>query len=165
MWALAVSYWLHMLATVAWVGGLALMAVLLGPTGRAALGSGPAGAAFLDRLERRFSALAWASLAVLAATGLTQMAANKHYTGLLQISHPWAAAILAKHLVIGLMAAIAVYQQGSLQPQLARAAALEAHGRPVPEAAGLRRRQLALIRLTLLCGLVVLGLTAVARSL
>src|SRR5947199_8041127 len=39
-WILALSYWLHMIATIVWVGGLALMALVVWPGARAALGPG-----------------------------------------------------------------------------------------------------------------------------
>jgi hypothetical protein len=55
--------------------------------------------------------------------------------------------------------------QLSLQPELGRLALLEAHGRAAPDAEKLRQRELNLTRLNLLCGVVVLGLTAVARVL
>src|SRR5829696_947889 len=115
-WILAFSYWLHMLATIVWVGGLALMALVVWPGARAVLGPGPEFAALIRRLQRQFSLMAWASLAVLTATGLTQMAANENYTGVLQIGNPWAVAILAKHLAIGGMILIGMYMQLTLHP-------------------------------------------------
>jgi uncharacterized membrane protein len=164
-WILAISFWLHMLATIVWVGGLALMALVVWPGARAMMGPGPELGQFIRRLQQRFSPLAWLSLAVLIATGLTQMEANPNYDGLLHISNPWTMAILAKHVVVGGMILIGLYMQLSLQPELARLALLEAHGRPVPDAEKLRQRELNLTRLNLLCGVVVLGLTAAARVL
>jgi hypothetical protein len=52
-----------------------------------------------------------------------------------------------------------------LQPELARLALLESHGRPTPGAEAFRRRELNLTRLNLACGILVLGLTAIARVL
>ncbi len=164
-WILAVSYWLHMLATIVWVGGLALMALVVWPGARAVLGPGPELAALIQRLQQRFGLLAWGSLAVLTATGLTQMVSNPNYTGVLVIANPWSAAILVKHLSIGAMILIGLYMQMTLQPALARMALLEARGHPAPQAETLRRRELNLTRLNLLCGVLVLGFTAIARVL
>ncbi len=154
-----------MIATIVWVGGLALMALVVWPGARAVLGPGPVLATLIRRLQQRFSLMAWASLAVLTATGLTQMAANPNYTGVLQIDNPWSVAILVKHLAIGGMILIGVYMQMTLQPALARLALLEARGHAAPEAETLRRRELNLTRLNLVCGVLVLGFTAVARVL
>ena len=162
-WALALSFWLHMVATVVWVGGLALMALVVWPGARAALGPGPQFAVLVRQLQKRFDPLAWGSLAVLIVTGLMQMTANRNYDGLLRITNPWAAAILAKHLAVGAMMVIGAYMQWALQPALARLAALEAHGRPALGLDDLRRREARLMRLNLLGGLLVLALTAIAR--
>ncbi len=164
-WILALSYWLHMLATIVWVGGLSLMALVVWPGARAMLGPGPELSEFIRRLQKRFNPLAWLSLAVLIVTGLTQMSANKNYDGLLRITNPWTVAILAKHLTVGAMILIGLYMQLSLQPELARLSLLESHGRPAPNAEVLRRREMNLTRLNLACGVVVLGLTAIARVL
>lgn len=164
-WILALSYWLHMIATIVWVGGLALMALVVWPGARAVLGPGPELASLIRRLQSKFSTLAWASLAVLTATGLTQMAGNENYTGVLRIDNPWAVAILVKHLAIGGMILIGVYMQMQLQPALTRLALLEARGHAAPEAEKLRQRELNLTRLNLVCGVLVLGFTAVARVL
>lgn len=164
-WVLAVSFWLHMLATIVWVGGLALMALVVWPGARAMMGPGPELGEFIRRLQQRFNPLAWLSLAVLIATGLTQMLANPNYNGFLHLSNPWTMAILAKHLAVGAMILIGLYMQLGVQPELARLTLLEAHGRSAPNAEKLRQRELNLTRLNLLCGVVVLGLTAVARVL
>jgi uncharacterized membrane protein len=164
-WILAVSYWLHFLATIVWVGGLALMSLVVWPGARAALGPGPELSALIRRLQSRFNPLAWLSLAVLIVTGLTQMSANKNYDGFLRITNPWTVAILGKHLVVGAMILIGLYMQLSLQPELARLALLESRGRPVPDAEKLRQREVSLTWLNLACGVMVLGLTAIARVL
>jgi len=162
---LALAFWLHMVATIVWIGGLALMALVVWPGARAVLGPGPQLAELMRHWQRRFDPLAWVSLAVLIVTGLAQMAANKYYTGLLRVDNTWAAAILAKHLAVGGMVVIGAYMQWGLQPSLARLAVLEARGRATAELEQLRRRELTLTRLNLLCGLLVLVFTAIARVL
>jgi uncharacterized membrane protein len=164
-WVLALSFWLHLIATIVWVGGLALMALVVWPAALSALGPGPQLSDLIRRLQRRFNPLAWGSLVVLVATGLTQMVANKNYDGLLRLSNPWTVAILLKHVAIGAMVVIGLYLQMSLQPELARLALLESHGRPAPGAEKFRQRELNLTRLNLACGILVLGLTAIARVL
>jgi uncharacterized membrane protein len=164
-WFLAISYWLHMVATIVWVGGLALMALVVWPGARAVLGPSPQLAELVREWHRRFNPLAWISLAVLVATGLTQMSANKNYQGLLRLANPWAAAILAKHLAVLGMVLIGGYMNWTLQPELARLTMLEAHGRPAAELESLRRREIFLTRLNLFCGLLVLAFTALARVL
>ena len=162
-WILAFSYWFHMIATIVWVGGLALMSFVVWPGARAVLGSGPQLASVLREFQRRFEPLGWGCLAVLIVTGLTQMSANENYTGLLQVTNSWALAILLKHIAIFGMILIGLYMQFSVHPALTRLSLLEARGLAAPGADALRRSEATLTRLNLLCGILVLGLTAIAR--
>ncbi len=164
-WALAVSYWLHLIATVIWIGGLALMALVVWPGARALLGPGPQLNALVQQWQKRFNPLAWASLAVLTGTGLFQTVANPHYGGFLRIDNAWAAAILIKHLAVIGMVVIGVYMQVVLQPEIARVALLHERGRAAENTGALRRRESALTWLNLLCALITLACTAIATAL
>ncbi len=154
-----------MVATIVWLGGLFLMGLVVWPGAHLTLGGGPELRRLIRALQRRLNPLAWFSLAVLTATGLVQLTANKNYNGLLNITNTWTLAILLKHLFVMAMFAVGAYQQMALTPALERGAARQAAGRDFPEAARLYRRELALIRLNLALGLLVLLLTAVARAL
>ena len=172
LWALALVYWLHMLATVIWLGGLAALSLLALPAARKALDA--AGyAAFLRELQRRLDPLGWFSLAMLAGTGMVQMSANPNYQGFLAIDNRWAAAILVKHLVFVGMAGLAGYLSWGLLPRLRRLALRQALAHMgaghedaalAEQMAGLQRQETFLLRLNLVLGIVVLALTAIARS-
>jgi uncharacterized membrane protein len=159
-WALAAAYWLHMAATVIWIGGLFFQAAVLAPALRSPLHSEGAGD-LLGRLRRRFTPLAWLCLAVLIATGLTQMSGNPNYQGFIQITNRWSAAILAKHIVIALMVLAAAYQTWILSPRLERAAWQRTVGRSSATDASAFRR---LTSINLALAIVVLALTAIART-
>lgn len=163
-WALAIAYALHLVATVIWVGGLALLALVVWPAARARLGAGPEAGRFLSELQRRFNPLAWLSLAVLVGTGLMQMTADPNYDGFLQIDSPWAAAILVKHLAVAGMVVAGAVTQWWVQPEIARLSLLAERGRPAPEMAGLRRREAALGWANLAGALITLVCTAVATA-
>ncbi|MGQ0602023.1 MAG: CopD family protein [Anaerolineales bacterium] len=164
-WVLALMYWLHLLATVVWVGGLALMALIVWPTLHARLGV--QSATVFAELHRRFNPWAWLSLAVLVGTGLFQMTADKNYRGWLQIENAWALAILLKHVVVAGMVVIGLMMQLWIQPALARLALLADRGKPVPvtEAESLRKRESLLMWLNLVCAALVLLCTAIATAL
>ena len=172
LWALALVYWLHMLATVVWIGGLAALSILVLPAAHKALDVSRY-AAFLNELQRRLDPLGWFSLALLAGTGMVQMSANPNYQGLLAIDNQWAAAILVKHLVIVGMVGMAGYISWGLLPRLRRLAlrlalaqkdASSADSALAEKMVALRRQEIILLRLNLVLGIVVLALTAVARS-
>lgn len=164
-WALALAYWLHLIATVVWVGGLALMALVVWPGAQAKLSAGPERGRLLSELNRRFNPLAWISLAVLTGTGLMQMSADPNYDGFLTIDNLWSAMILLKHLAVLGMVGLGAAMQWGVQPAIARLALLEERGAAPPELAALRRREARLMRWNLAGGLVVLLLTAIATAL
>jgi uncharacterized membrane protein len=162
-WALSLIYWLHMLATVAWIGGLAALSLVILPAARQALDD--AGyARLLSAVQRRLDPLGWISLLVLVGTGLFQMSASPNYVGFLGFGNRWAIAILVKHLVFFGMTGVSAYLTWGLMPKLGRIALRQAHGQPVPEAARLQRLEISLLRLNLTLGLAVLALTALARA-
>jgi uncharacterized membrane protein len=163
-WILTASYWLHMGATVVWIGGLFFQAVILAPALRAS-SFDDQGLRLLEAVRRRFEPLAWLSLAILIATGLTQMSASPFYDGFLKIDSRWATSILLKHLTIGLMLLAAGYQTWVLQPRLGRLAILQAKG-AAPAGVGqqLGKRIARLHQFNLALGLLVLALTALART-
>lgn len=164
-WILIGAYWLHMLATVVWIGGLFFQTVILTPTLASALPLEISPSLF-EALKKRFEPLAWISLTLLIGTGLVQMTANPSYEGLLTIKNRWSIAILMKHITFGGMILIAIYQTWFLHPTLARTIlasnlAKETQSDKVYALLGQRNR---LVRYNLLLSFIVLGLTAVART-
>lgn len=163
LWALTLAYWLHMLATVVWIGGLAALVLFVLPGAQRQL---PAGeyAAVLDSYQRRLDALGWMSIAVLLSTGLVQMSANPNYEGFFSVGNLWSIAILSKHLVFFGMIGLSAYLTWGLFPAIRRAALLRSRGQEAPEVDHLSQRQRTLVRLNLILGVIVLGLTAIARA-
>jgi uncharacterized membrane protein len=163
--ALMIAYWLHMLATVAWIGGLAALAVIVIPSARKTLGH-PEFSKLVARMQNRLAQVGWFSLAVLFVTGMIQMSSHPSYEGFLAFTNTWAVAILSKHLVILLMILVSSYITWGVLPALQRTAMMQAVGKPVDETQveGLRRRETRLLQLNLLLSLIVLALTAWART-
>ena len=159
---LTLSYTLHMLATVVLVGGLFVLSVLWLPAAGRAL-SPVDQAALLRATLRRFQPLAWLSIAVLMATGLTQMAASPAYVGLLVLENRWSVAMFAKHLAFGAMVALAVYQTWVLAPALERQILSRAARGEAEDAASIAPQR-RMLRLNFWIGLIILLLTAVART-
>jgi uncharacterized membrane protein len=174
--ALSLTYWLHMLATVVWLGGLAALSILVIPSARRSLDAG-AYSRLLESIQRRLDPLGWLCLAVLVGTGLFQMSANPNYHGFLAINNRWATAILAKHLLFFVMIAASGYLTWGVLPALRRAALRQAHQQAAgtqPQASAanavdtdmqrLQRQEAILLRLNLLLGAIILALTALARA-
>jgi uncharacterized membrane protein len=161
--ALSLVYWLHMLATVLWIGALASMALVTLPAVRQ-LDDPAVYVRLLAAMQKRLEPLGWLCLLTLLATGMFQMSANPNYAGFLAISNRWAAAILAKHLVFLAMTGVSAIITWGVLPALNRAALQQVHGLPAPEAARLPQRHAQLARLNLALGVLALLLTALARA-
>jgi uncharacterized membrane protein len=163
VWALSIAYWLHMLATVLWIGGLAALSIIVLPAARKVLDPG-AFAALLAGMQKRLDPLGWFSVIVLLASGMLQMSSSPNYDGVLSIQGVWAGSILIKHILFGLMVLISGYITWGLLPALKRAALLQARGKNAPNAQTLQVRETFLLRLNLIFGILVLLMTAIARS-
>ena len=162
---LALAYWLHIVATVTWIGGLVALSVLVIPAARRTLQPGDY-AVLLDRLQAGLQRIGWLSLAVLVATGMFQMSANPAYEGFLAISNVWSVAILVKHIVIGIMVLTGTYLTWGIMPSLRRMALLRAAGQNLDATRdlALRKRESLVLTINIVLSIVVLLLTAIARA-
>lgn len=163
LWALSLTYWLHMLATVVWIGGLSTLALLVLPAARQALDNASY-ASLLSKVRRRLDPLGWLCLVLLAGTGMFQMSANPNYVGFLGFNSRWAVALLLKHLLFLGMTGIAAYLTWGLLPKLHRLVLRQSHGQDTPEAQRLWKQEATLLRINLILGALILALTAVARA-
>lgn len=162
-WALSLAFWLHMLATVVWIGGLVALVTIVLPAAHRTLD--PASySQLLGQIQRRLDPLAWLSLTVLLATGLFQLSASPNYEGLLNFSNRWAISILIKHILFLGMIGISAYLTWGVLPALRRIALQQAKGLEPQEAVQLQRREVFLLRVNLVLGVLILGFTALARA-
>lgn len=167
-WSLALSLFVHLVATVVWLGGLAVLTFLVWPEARAVMGRSEGGAAvlaLLDKLRGRFQVVANLSLFTLLATGLFQMGKNPNYEGLMAFNNDWSRAMLAKHIAILGMIGVGALMQFALIPALERASLLAKKGKPAPDLDRLRARERRLTIVNLGLGVVVLAFTAVATAI
>ena len=163
VWALSVAYWFHMLATVLWIGSLAALSIIVLPAARKVLESGGF-AELLAAIEKRLDPLGWFSVIVLLASGMLQMSSSPNYEGVLTIQGVWAGSLLIKHILFGLMVLISGYITWGLLPALRRAALLQARGKDDRNLQMLQHREAFIRRLNLFLGVLVLLMTAIARS-
>ncbi len=165
---LAISYFLHLIATVAWIGGLLLLVVVAWPAARTALQSADQSGGLLRLLadlRKRFTPIANLSLIVLIVTGLVQMSANPKYDGLLKIDNDWSRAIFFKHIAVVGMIGVGGVMQLALLPALDRAELRARLGKDAPDLPRLQRRERRLSAFNLALGVLVLAFTAIATAL
>jgi len=163
-WALALVFWFHMLATVAWLGGLAAIAILVLPVTRRVLKPTDQ-LAFIEGIQRRLEPLAWFSLAILIVTGLFQLSVNPHYDGFLSTTGQWSLAILTKHSLVVLMIVVSAIQTWEVLPAIRRGLVrIEKGQASEEEVKRLQKQETLLLRLNIGLSILILAATAFARA-
>ena len=163
VWALTLVYWLHMLATVAWIGGIVSISILVLPAARKSLKPVDL-LAFIEAMQKRLEPLAWFSLGLLFATGLFQLSANSHYNGFFDVSTQWSVAILVKHGLVVVMVAVSAVQTWEVLPAIRRTLMRREKGAREEEIIKLQKREERLLRLNFILSILILGATALARA-
>jgi len=166
-WALTIAYWLHMLATVVWIGSLCTLSLLVLPAARQSLEAKDF-ATLISKIQKRFNPIAWFGLFLLLATGMIQLSANPNYRGLLVIEDRWSVVILIKHILFFITILVSGYMTWFLLPQLQRLA-IKRKNIMVDEQINtqkysLEKRETYLLTLNIILGTIILALTAIART-
>jgi uncharacterized membrane protein len=162
-WALALTFWLHLLATVTWVGSLAGVSFLVLPAMQRSLNP-ETQLVFLEAMQKRLEPIAWFSMSLLLVTGLFQMSVNPHYDGFLSTSTQWSLAILAKHLLGIIMVVVSAIQTWEVIPAIRRAIIKSKKSNNTEELDSLRRREILLLRTNFGLSILILLATAFARA-
>jgi uncharacterized membrane protein len=162
-WALALTYWLHLFATVAWVGSLAAVSLLILPALKRSLDSANQ-LIFIEAMQRRLEPIAWFSMSALVLTGLFQMSVNPHYDGFLSTTTQWSLAILTKHLFGLVMVVVSAVQTWEVIPAIRRAIVRLKKSNNTDEIESLRKREVRLLRINFGLSLLILLATAFARA-
>jgi uncharacterized membrane protein len=162
-WALALTFWLHLLATVTWVGSLAGVSFLVLPAMQRSL-SPESQLVFIEAMQKRLEPIAWFSMTLLVLTGLFQMSVNPHYDGFISVSTQWSLAILIKHLLGIVMVVVSAVQTWEVIPSIRRAILRSKKGGNAEELDALGRREIVLLRMNFGLSVLILLATAFARA-
>lgn len=163
VWAIAVTYWLHFLATVLWVGSLSAIAFLILPAMKRTLDLNTQ-LILIEAIQKRFEPVTWFSLSLLVLTGLFQMSINPYYDGFLSTSTQWSLAILAKHFLGMIVIVVSAIQTWDVIPAIRRAILISKKTKNEDQLNALRRREIRLLHINLFVGILILAATAVARA-
>jgi uncharacterized membrane protein len=161
-WVLAIIYWLHMLATVAWIGSLVAISILVLPASKRTLKLVDQ-LSFISAVQKRLEPIAWFSIGLLVATGLFQMSLNPHYNGFVNTSTQWSLAILVKHLLGVVMLVVSAIQTWEVLPSIHRILMIKDKASET-ELERLNRREIILLRTNLVLSVLILLATAFARA-
>ena len=154
-WILAIIYWLHLLATVTWIGSLAAINLLVLPASTRTLKLVDQ-LSFIAALQKRLEPLAWFCMGLLLVTGLFQLSTSPHYDGFLDISTQWSLAILVKHGLAVVMVVVSAIQTWEVLPAIHRTL-LKKEKAGEGELAKLQKKELLILRINLLISALILA--------
>jgi uncharacterized membrane protein len=162
-WALTLVYFLHLAATVAWLGTLVGLSLVVIPAASRVLEARDQ-VSLLDNIQTRLDSLSWFCLFLLIATGMFQLSASPNYRGLLGVENNWEKAILIKHGLVISLAAASAFMSWGVMPAIRRAKIKYQRTGDEKELVSLRKKEKNLLRLNLLLSALVLLATAAARA-
>lgn len=161
-WAIALTFWLHFLAVVTWIGSLVSISILIDPAARRSLKPVDQ-LVFIDAVQKRLEPIAWFSIGLLVVTGLFQMSVNVHYNGFLSTSNQWSLAILVKHILVAILIVVSAIHTWDVLPAIRRAL-MRKDKVDADQLKVLQRREKILLRTSLVLAVLILLATAFARA-
>jgi putative copper resistance protein D len=151
-----VSMWLHLLAAIVWIGGLAFISMVLVPTLRAP-GLRPQAVLLLRTTGKKFQRVAYASLVTLVVTGTLNLYFKAGSTAAVTALLPttYGHLLIAKVLLVTAIVALSLYHDLAVGPAAARAMEADPAGSGT---VSLRKRASWLGRINMFLSLVVMTL-------
>jgi len=149
-------YWLHILATVVWIGGIIFILFIAIPSSRQVLGA-EAGK-LMGEISKRFTPLANYSIFLLVITGVGLAGFNKQFSGIRLFENNWTNVLSLKCILVLGMVIIHFYRVLILTPKIGKT-------EPVSEKASLQKLSLNLVKVNFGFGMLVLLLSGILRVL
>ena len=161
-WAIALTFWLHLLATVAWIGSIVATSILFLPAAGKAL-KPVDHLTLIDAMQKRLEPIAWFCMSLLLLTGLFQMSVNPHYDGFISTSTQWSFAILIKHILGIFMVVASAIQTWEVIPAIRRLL-MNKKNADEEQVIRLQKREALLLRVNFGLSVLILLATAFARA-
>lgn len=150
--------WLHIMATITWIGGMFTNFIILRPAIANSLSPADAGK-FMGAVMKRFKIVVYISIVVIGVTGIPLKIINPNYISIINFENNWEIVSFVKHLCYGILVLLAVYTFEVLAPKMGK---LAANG-PSPALSALQKKQAAFGGLAFLTAIVILVLSSLMR--
>lgn len=113
--------WLHIMATITWIGGMFVNFIVLRPVVTKVLDPATAGK-FMQTLMKRFKVVIYTSIVLLGVTGIPLKIINESYISIINFENNWEIVSFIKHFCYGILVVLSVYSFEILSPQIAKVA-------------------------------------------
>jgi len=150
--------WLHIMATVVWIGGMFTNFFILRPSLAKALSPADAGK-LMGVVMKKTRIVVYVSIVVLGITGIPLKIINPNYISIINFENSWEIVSFVKHLCYGILVLLAVYSFEILSPKVRKVSAMG----PSPALAQLQKKQANMGKLAFLTAIVILILSSLMR--
>lgn len=150
--------WLHIMATITWIGGMFTNFIILRPALGKALSPADAGK-LMGVVMKRTRIVVYISIVVLGVTGIPLKIINENYISIINFENSWEIVSFIKHLCYGILVLLAVYTFEVLAPKMGKLAA----SGPSPALVALQKKQASMGGLAFLTAIAVLVLSSLMR--
>ena len=113
-------YWIHLVATVIWIGGITFIIFIAIPSSKQVLGA--ESGKLMGEISKRFTPLANYSIVLLFVSGIVLAGLNKQFSGVRVLESNWTMALILKLVLFFSMTAIHFYRGLVLAPKIMRTA-------------------------------------------
>ena len=153
---LATFYWLHLIATVIWIGGIIFILFIVIPSSKQVLGA--ESGKLMGEISKRFTPLVNYSIILLIITGLVLTGFNKQFSGIGNFRNSWTLVLALKHVLVLGMVVVHFYRGLVLSPKIVKTES-------ITEKTSLQKLSLNLVKVNFYTGLLVLLLSGVTSIL
>ncbi len=149
---LAIFYWLHLISTVIWIGGITFILFIAIPSSKQVLGA-EAGK-LMGEISKRFTPIANYSIIFLVVTGVALTGLNKQFSGIGIFENKWTWILALKHVIVLVMVVVHFYRGLVITSKIARTES-------PTEKTSLQRLSLNLVKVNFCLGVLVLLLSGI----
>ncbi len=169
LFILSLSNFLHLTATIIWIGGIMMILLVILPGAKESLESAPMTKRIMKEITKRFTPMANISILVIILTGLVIAFYEKNFTGFLEFNNLWSSVMFLKHILVVVMVIIHFYRGLLLNPRIAGISSkINEPMVASPLSSRVQRLQkfsLDLVKVNLVLGMIVLMMTGISSSL
>lgn len=152
---IVIMEWLHLLATIIWIGAMIMLLLVVIPCAKHVLGSSPTFKELMNSIGKRTTSLVNVSIFFLIITGIVLAIYERS-------SVSWSWVLLIKHVIVSVMVAIHLCRNKIIAPKLKRMRLKDSTSQSFVK---LQKLQMILIWINLTLGILVLLVTAVLEAI
>jgi len=147
--------WIHLMATVAWIGGMFTNFFIYMPAIRKVLDPSTTGK-LMGTVMKRFRIMVYISMGLFLITGMISGFIHVTSVDAASVENSWNTLLTIKISVFVVMAVLAIYAFEYLAPKVAETAAKG----PSPELARIQKTQMAMATIGFILGIVIVAISA-----